>query len=215
MPRFTPVEIAAEDALATAIANRPELAQIDIDLQQQQLSVRKAENDTLPQIDLGLSGVVVGQDERYTEALGQLGTIDARSWNVFLNLTWTPLRRASRAAAEIERTRHAMAITRREQIVQELWLAVRNAVRNQRSAARQVAAAATFRELAEKSLEIEQRKFLNGTSSNLFVAQRQQELAQAQLAELTAVLGHTKAAVTLSRATGKLLDERNIELGVR
>jgi len=92
---------------------------------------------------------------------------------------------------------------------------VRDAVRNQRSAARQVAAAAHFRELSEKSLEVEQRKFLNGTSSNFVVAQRQEELAAAQLSELTAVLGHTKAAAALSRATGQLLAERHIELGVK
>lgn len=215
VPRFEPGDVAPEDALATAIAHRPEVAQLDIDLKQAQLSVRKAENDTLPQIDLGLSGTVVGQDERYGDALGQLGTIEARGWSVVLNLTWTPLRRATRAAAEIERTRHQMATTRRELTVQQIWLAVRNAVRDQRSAARQVDAAARFRELAEKSLEVEQRKFLNGTSSNFVVAQRQEELAAAQLSELAAVVGHIKAATGLARATGKLLDARNIQLGVK
>jgi outer membrane protein TolC len=132
-----------------------------------------------------------------------------------LNLTWTPLRRASRAAAEIERTRHELALTRREQLVQEIWLAVRDAVRNQRSAARQVAAAARFRALAEKNLELEQRKFLTGTSSNFVVAQRQEELAAAQLSELMAVVGHTKATTALARATGQLLADRHIELGVK
>jgi outer membrane protein TolC len=215
VPHFEPGDTSAEDALAVALTHRPELAQMDIDLRSSQLAVRRAENDTLPQIDLGLSGTLVGQDERYGDTLSQLGNVEGRGWNVLLNLTWTPLRRATEATAEIERTRHAANITRREQLVQQIWLAVRDAVRNQRSAARQVEAAAHFRELAEKSLEVEQRKFLNGTSSNFLVAQRQEELAAAQLSELTAVLGHTKAATALARATGELLDDRHIELGVK
>lgn len=215
VPQFSPVDTSAETAMQVALAHRPELVQMDLDLEAQQLNVRKAENDMLPQIDLGVTGTVIGQDERYADSLSQLGAIEARGWSVFLNLTWTPLRRASRAATEIERARYQMATTRRAQVVQEIWLAVRDAVRNQRSAARQVAAAARFRELAEKSLEVEQRKFLNGTSSNFVVAQRQEELARAQLSELAAVLGHTKAAVALSRATGELLTARHIELGVK
>jgi len=132
-----------------------------------------------------------------------------------VNLTWTPLRRATAAAAEIERARERIAAVRREQTLQDVWLAVRDAVRTQRSAALQVTAAARFRELSAQSLDVEQRKFLNGTSSNFFVAQRQEELASAQLAELTAVLGHQKATAALLRATGQLLDERHIALDVK
>ncbi|HEY5923760.1 MAG TPA: TolC family protein [Kofleriaceae bacterium] len=215
VPRFEPRPTSTDDAMTTALANRPELAQIALELQAQALSVRKAENDKLPQLDLGLSGSVVGQDDRYGSTLDRLSSFEGPSWSILLNFTWTPLRRATKAAAEIERVRHETVVTRRQQVVQEVWLEVRNAVRNQQSAARQVAAAARFRELSEKSLDVEQRKFLNGTSSNFIVAQRQEELAAAQLSELTAVLEHTKAEIRLARATGTLLADRHIELGVK
>ena len=201
--------------MTTAVGNRPELATMDLDLQASQLALRKAENDKLPQVDLGLNTSIVGQDNAYRSALSQFGSIEGRGWSVLLNLTWTPLQRATKAAVEIERTKHEMNVTRREQLVQDIWLGVREAVRNQQSAARQVTAAAKFRELAEKNLDVEQRKFLNGTVSNFVVAQRQEELAAAQLSELTAVLAHTKAATALARATGKLLSDRHIELGVK
>lgn len=215
VPEFVPRITAAEDAMTTALAHRAELAQTALELQTQTLALRKAENDKLPQIDLGLTGTLVGQDDRYSSALSQLSSADGRGWSVLLNFTWTPLMRATRAAAEIERTRHETIQTRREQQMQQIWFSVRDAVRNQRSAARQVEAAALFRELAQKSLDVEQRKFLNGTSSNFVVAQRQEELAAAQLAELSAVLAHTKAAATLASATGVLLDERHIVLDVK
>jgi outer membrane protein TolC len=215
VPRFAQREASTDDAMKTALSHRPELAQMDLELRSQQLAVSKADNDKLPQIDLGLTGSLVGQNTEYGGALSQLAGADARGWSIFLNFTWTPLRRATKAAAAIERAKHEVVVARRQQLVQDMWLAVREAVRNQRSAARQVAAAARFRELAEKSLEVEQRKFLNGTSSNFVVAQRQEELAAAQLSELTAVLGHTKAAAALARATGTLLADRHIELGLK
>lgn len=212
VPTFTPHAESAEQALQIALAHRPEIEQMDLELKAQQLAVRKADNDKLPQIDLGLSGTVVGQDSSYNSALGQLGGFDARGWNVLLNLTWTPLRRATSAQAEIERTRHEVATAQRDQLVQQVWLSVREAVRNQDNAARQVTAAAHFRKIAEETLEVEQRKFLNGSSSQIYVAQRQQDLAAAQIAEVGAVLDHIKAAAALARATGELLGERHIEL---
>jgi outer membrane protein TolC len=215
VPQFERRELSAEQALQTALKHRPELEQAAIDLEASALNVRKADNDKLPQIDLGLSGTVVGQDSDWGGALGQVGSVDARGWNVFVNFTWTPLNRATRAAAEIERTRHDIAIAQREQLVQQIWLSVRDAVRNQQSAAEQVTAAARFRELAAKSLDVEQRKFINGTSSNFVVAQRQEDLASAQVSELTAVLEHTKASAAVAKATGELLELRKIELDVK
>src|SRR5205807_137923 len=100
--------------------------------------------------------------------------------------------------------------------IQSVWLAVRDAVRTQRSAALQVAAAARLRELSAQSLEVEQRRFLSGSnSSNFLVAQRQGDLAGAQLAEIAAVLNHKKASAALLRATGELLDARHVQIDVR
>jgi outer membrane protein TolC len=212
VPRFAPGALTPEQALATALAHRPELAQHELDLRAAQLAIRQADNDRLPQLDLGLSGALVGQDRAYPGALGQLRGADASGWGVFVSLSWTPLQRRAAAAAEIARARHAQAELRREQLVQLVWLEVRAALRDQAGAQRQVAAAARFRELAEKSLEIEQRKFLNGTSQNLFVAQRQDALASARLAELDALLAHNRASTALARATGRLLADRRIEL---
>jgi outer membrane protein TolC len=215
VPKFERRDVSAEQALQTALKHRPELAQAAIELEVSALNVRKADNDKLPQIDVGLSGTVVGQDSNWGGALGQATGFDARGWNVFVNFSWTPLNRATRAAAEIERTRHEIAVAQREQLVQQIWLSVRDAVRSQQSAAEQVTAAARFRELAAKSLDVEQRKFINGTSSNFVVAQRQEDLASAQVSELTAVLEHTKASAAVAKATGELLELRKIELDVK
>ncbi|MBA2537992.1 MAG: TolC family protein [Deltaproteobacteria bacterium] len=212
VPRFAPIASSADAAIELAIKHRPELAQAGLDLKVSDLTARKADNDRLPQLDLGLSGQLFGQAATYGGALSQLSSADARGWAVFANLTWAPLRRATTAAAEIAKIQQQQTQLRRDQLVQAVWIEVRDAVRNQQGAERRLVAAARFRDLAEKSLEIEQRRFIAGESSNIVVAQRQDALAAARLAELDALLGHRRAATTLLKATGRLLEERRIEL---
>jgi outer membrane protein TolC len=214
-PRFAPERTTPEHELQTAIANRPELKQTALDVETEELALRKAKNDKLPQIDLSFTAGVLGQDRAYGGALGEFGRGDANSYAVGLNLSWTPLNRATSAAAEIERARRQVAVANRDRAVQDIWFAVRDAVRAQASAERQVHAAATSRALSEKTLDVEQRRFLSGNSSNFFIAQRQEDLAAAQLAELDAVLAHEKAKAALLHATGRLLDERGVRLDVR
>jgi len=215
MPAFAEARTTAEAEMKSAIAHRPELAQARIDLANEELAVRQADNNRLPEIDVGVNGSLYGQDSTFGGALNEFGRVDATGYAVFFNLTWTPLQRATRAAAEIERTRHKVVQAKNEQTLQEIWLAVRDALRTQQGAARQVYAAAKFRELSTQNLEIEQRKFMSGQSSNFVVAQRQEELAQAQLSELQAVLAHKKAQAALLKATGRLLDERHVQLDLR
>ncbi len=211
-PVFEPDATTVDDALAFALHHRPELSAADLDVATAALAVRKADNDTLPEVDLGGSLSLVGEDSRLAGTLDQLSGGQANAWSAMINVTWTPLRKAASAAAKSARLSAHLVGLQREQTVQQIWLEVRDAVRNKQSAARQVFAAAHARELAEQTLDIEQRRFLNSQSSTFVVSGRQQELASAQNAELAAVLDHQRASVALLRATGKLLAARRVEL---
>jgi len=215
LPQFAPTTTQPEEALQVALTHRPELAQMKLDLDSALLAVRVAENAKLPEIDVGVTGALIGQDSTYSGALDGLGRTDTHAYTAMVNLTWTPLNRTAIANAEIARRNHAMATTRREQLIQQVWFAVRDAVRNQDNTARQVAAAARSRELTTQSLELEQRKFLTNQTTNFVVSQRQEELATAQLAELSAVVAHKKAVAALLRATGRLLDDHRVVLDAK
>jgi outer membrane protein TolC len=215
VPTFAGGGATVEQALETALGNRPELAQLDVDLKTALLAIRKAENDQLPQVDVGVSTSIVGQDTAYGGALAQLGKVDAWGWNVFVNFTWTPMQRESHALTAIARLQREQATVRRDQAVQNVWFEVRDAVRQQTSADRQLRAARRFRELAEQSLALEQRKFLTGTAKNIDVAQRQDAVARAQLAELDALISYNRATTSVLRATGRLLPERHLEIDIK
>src|SRR5450432_1341181 len=58
-PQFVSQSSSAEEALGVALKHRPELVQLDLDLQSALLAVRAAENNRLPQLDLGVSGSLI------------------------------------------------------------------------------------------------------------------------------------------------------------
>src|SRR6185369_7509360 len=98
-----------------------------------------------------------------------------------------------------------------EQLVIDIRTQLRAAIRDIDTAERQLQASAKFRDLAERSLDVEQRRFLNGLSSNFLVAQRQAELAEARLGELEALIQHERATSDLQLAMGELLETRHLK----
>ncbi len=213
-PNFAPSTVGLDDAISTALARRPEVSQRKLDVRRADLDVHLAKNDQLPQLDVSFGYGLVGQEARYRTTLADMMSFDARAWTAAVTLSWAPLGRAARGQLEsLQASRHSSQLQLEREML-TVRVEVREAIRDIDTAARQVRAAAKFRALAEQNLDAEQRKFMNGTSSNFFVAQRQDELARAQLSELAAVIQHHKAITNLELVCGTILDKRQIRLEV-
>ncbi len=213
-PNFTHIEMPVATAVERAQQHRPELGKTRIDLKRIALDLDVARNARLPRLDLRGAVETVGQDERYRRSLNGVGDAEGRGWSVAVTLGWAPLGVAARAEL-----RRLESILKQNEIGQDQLLIamraqIREALRSIDTAERQLFASAKFRDLAERSLDVEQRRFLNGLSSNFFVAQRQTELAQARLAELEALIAHEKAGSDLQLATGQLLEARGLKFDV-
>jgi outer membrane protein TolC len=211
-PQFVERSIPLESANEIALKNRPEIAQRRLDVEGAGLDVRVAKTERLPELDTSFSYGLVGQQPGYGPALNQLFSANVPAWSAGANLTWAPLMRATRAQVASLRATESARRTQLEQTSLDLYSELRDDLRALELGARQVRAAAKFRDLAQQALEAEQRKFLNGTSSNFIVAQRQADLASARQAELAALIGHRKSSTALEAAMGVLLEERGIRL---
>lgn len=214
-PRFEPLEVAFEPALAQALERRPELSQRELDVSRAELDVRVAKANRLPALDASVSYGVLGQRPGYGDTLQQLTSNDARVWSAGVNFSWAPFNQAASAELEARELGREAAHAQRQAQVLALRVELRAALRGLETAERSVRAAGKFRKLAERSLDAEQRRFLNGTSDNFYVAQRQNDLAGARLAELAALVQHRKAATALRAAMGVLLEHRGVVLDVR
>lgn len=214
-PSFTPVAIPFSAVWERALSARPELVSLKLDQQRDQLALEVARNSLLPSLNVVSSLAALGGDKDYLAALDQVGNHSGWQWTVGLDFSWQPLGIAARGSV-----RSAQAVLRQDALQQELKLTqirleLRMALRGLQIAERKVYAAAKSRDLAERSLEVEQRRFLNNISDNFKVAQVQGELELARQAELQALIDHEKAHSDLLRATGELLEARNLTFELR
>jgi len=246
LARLTPLEgvrrpqasdvLSVEEEIKIALENRPEMKQLQLDLENKKIDVAYTKNQLLPTVDIiaqytqnGTAGNVSTAPNPFLppgstpnvnpDLVGGLGTAFGQTFNY--NYTGysagfsiqIPL--TNRAA----QGDHARAMTDQrtsEQKItaeaQQIALEVRNALTQVEMNKAQIDAAATARELAERRLDAEQKKFDLGASTIRFVLEEQRNVAQAQTDELQALVNYTKALVDLDHATGMALKKNNIEI---
>jgi outer membrane protein TolC len=195
---------ALDEGIDAARLARPELraerARVDVAA----LGLRLARNALLPGFDLDLSLGLVGQDSESGKSLQALGTGRGWNWSLGFSLRWGPLSRAGAAGLHAARAMERIAEARLSEREEALALEVRAVHRSWTSAREQAAAAARFRALAERSLDVEERRFKDGFATNFLVAAREDEVRQARLAELEARVALARSRVAWARATGAL-----------
>ncbi|MBK8598210.1 MAG: TolC family protein [Holophagales bacterium] len=215
------LEIDVEAGIRSAIEVRPEVKQALVNIESRKINVVFNRNELKPRLDArgayGLSGVGFNNDlvqpgSSYSDAFSQIGSWDYPNWSVGLNFA-IPLRnRTAKANAAIAATDLELANTNLALLKQNLSLEVRTAARNVDTARRSVAAAKKARELADRNLDAERKKFENGMTTSFTVAQVQNDLTTARSNELLAIAGYLKSMVSWHKAVGDLLPTKNVEI---
>ncbi len=217
-PTFDPTPIDIEAAVGTALSQRTDISRSRRQLDINDINLRAARDTTLPALDVrasytmqGIGGTQfvrsgLGGDVDnilpggYGDALNQLIGNDFPAWNVAMTLSY-PL---GQSAAEASYARAQVQIRQTQAQIEQMELQIATEVTNAglqiQSSLRRIEAATAARELAQQQLDAEQSKFEVGASTNFFVVQFQRDLADAQRAELQAILDYQKARIEFDRA---------------
>lgn len=215
------IEIDVEAGIRSAIEVRPEVKQALVDIESKKVSLVYNRNELKPRLDAkgayGLSGVgfendLVQAGSSYSDAFSQIGSFDYPNWSIGLNFAIPLKNRTAKANAAIAATDLELARTNLALLKQNLSLEVRTAARNVDTARRSVAAAMKARELADRNLDAERKKFDNGMTTSFTVAQVQNDLTTARSNELLAISGYLKSMVAWHRAVGDLLSVKKVEV---
>ena len=227
-PRGELLTLDIQQAYQRALERRPELEALRQQLANDETSVRLAHNQLLPNLSLsafystnGLGGneynlittppslVSTGG---FGQSLTQMRTFDFPSYGFTVQLQ-LPIRNRSAQAdlgeAMVSRRRD---LYRQRQETQQLWQEVKNAVHQLEQAKLSIAAAKVSRDLAQKTLEAEQRKYELGASQIFFVLDAQNQLAQAELSVVQAEIGYQLAVAGVEHATGTLLENHQVKI---
>jgi outer membrane protein TolC len=216
LPAFEPVPVDVNAAVRNALQRRTDLEQQRKNLQSSDINLRYFRNQTLPDVtasfDYGLTGLggtrflrtdgfpgdIIGQTARgFGSVLGDLFGNQFPSWTLNLTIGY-PIGGGSEEA-RLARARLEYGQSQTEIRSQELQVTsqVRNAARQVLTNQQRVQTTRVSRELAERRLDAEQKKFSAGTSTNFVVFQVQRDLAQSRNNELRAVLDYNRSIVDL------------------
>lgn len=213
---FAPQSIDVDSAVRRAIANRTDIQVSKNALERNDVNIKFFRNQILPQINatasyqsnavggtflspislaaLGAPRSVVAE-QGFGSVLGDIFSNTFPTWTVGLTLSYplgTSAQETSLAKAKLQ---YAQEETQLKQLELQVTTQVRDAGRQVVTNQKRVDSARAARELAERRLDAEQKKFAAGIEISFFVFQAQRDLATARTAEIQAISDYNKSLV--------------------
>lgn len=226
-------EFDKEGLIGRAMDLRPDLKSARQQLDVDDLNVKGARNALLPNLALGGGYTTTGRGgtffPRQTQGLtvsGPLAPIPGGIGDAFdqmfgfgfpiynFSLTLNLPLRDRRAAADladttVQRKRDMLVVRNTEQ---QIRLEVLNAINQVENSRASVKLAQIARDLAQKRVDAEQKKYELGTTTIFFVLAAQNDLTLAESALVTQTVGYRRNLLVLQQRTGELLADRGIVL---
>ncbi|TAN43716.1 MAG: TolC family protein [Nitrospirae bacterium] len=201
----TPAVPAFEALKRTAFEKRPDLISYALAVNIAKLNYAVAKNNRLWDLSL------FGSYERKLVAGGlEVYGADTKTWNSGVKLT-IPLRdltlKQNYIFAKINLEKAEINLKKLRDNVE---LEIKDALRDYEIKLKQMKLSQHSSKLYEKKLEIEREKLRAGRSTNFQVVYAQNDLFNAQIAELTAVISFLNAQSALDKTIGTTLDRWNI-----
>lgn len=201
-----------DEALTTAMRNRPELLQAEGNIRNQDIAVKYTDKKLRPAVSLFGLFVSAGREAGLTGAWSNVVRLNFPEYAYGFSVSFPIGNRAAQADHQQALLSRQQSETTLQRTRNQIRLEVRTALINLVQARAQIAAANVAVERSRQTLDAEQKKLLAGTSTSYNVIRVQRDLLSAQLAEVQARVSYAKARVEMDRSTGTLLEKRGIDL---
>jgi len=211
----SPYAFSRQDSWHKGLTMRPDIIQSQLQLEQQNITLKFRRNQLYPALDLAASyGVTArsGNAGGSSAFFDQIADRDNPNHSYGLTLTIPLSNRAERyryRAAKVEQER---LLLRHKQLEQNVMVAIDNSILTAQSAFERMEATRQARVYAEEALAAEQKKLENGKSTSFVVLSLQRDLTAASSAELQAIADYYKALAVLHQDEGATLEALGISL---
>jgi len=216
-PTLTPQPIDVDAAIKNALTNRTDLARARKSIDQTDVGLKYYRNQRLPALDVtaaydlvGTAGtqrqfeldpitgvpVVVDQSNRaFGDALRDVFGNQFRTWSVQLNVSYPLGRNVATAALAQGKLQREQQTTGLQDLEIQVVQSVREVARQVDTSLKRVESTKKARELAEKSLQAEEKRLAVGLSDTFRLLQAQRDLARQRVNELNAIIAYNRALV--------------------
>jgi len=221
--------VEVEDGLKRALVGRPEILATQYAVDNDRIAYEYWRNQTRPGLDLvgsygfsGLGGTTTLRDEMGNiisrsrgdlgDSLQQLTDRDFKNWSIGLNFSYPILNRRAKGQRGAALYSWEAGKATLGAVEQNVMLEVRSAARDIETARRSTVAAQKARELAERNLDAERKKFDNGMTTSFQVLQITNDLSAARTIELQSLAVYRKALSSYHYAVADILDWKGIKI---
>ena len=201
-----------EEALATAMKNRPELARAEGVILNQEVVTQFTKKQLQPSLSIFGQLASASRAAVLSAALGQVRRFDFPEYSFGFALTIPIANRSAQADDLRARLELRQAETALQRTRNQVRLEVQNAIVALLQARAQVAAASKATDRSKQTLDAEEKKLEAGVSTPYNVIRVQRDLQTAQFAEVEARVTYPKARVALEQAMGVTLEKNQIPL---
>ncbi|HEY0483195.1 MAG TPA: TolC family protein [Kofleriaceae bacterium] len=208
-------EWSVDAVLAQSHKINRQLATVMLERKSAEVDVAVAHNAMLPQIDLTLSGAVLGTGDTTSAAFSGLGgdSSNGFGYQVVAGVTMSfELSGAARSAHDAALARRHRLEIDRVDLERQIDAQVVSSVKALQSGRTRVALADKAIAFADANEQAERANFVAGRTNNYQVMQRQTQLIEAELRRGRAVVDYRVAVAQLQYLSGTLLDAYRIHV---
>jgi outer membrane protein len=194
------------------MAERPDLLQAKLNLEQQGIQVKLARNQLLPDLELTGSYGYYGSGNEFDNAVDQVGEGNAPKYSYGATLSIPLGNISARNQFKIAKASLQQIELQFKQLEQNILVQIDNAVKVAESDYQSVQATKQARIYAEAALDAEQKTYGVGKATTFEVLQYQNNLTTARSAEIRALANYNEALAALAQQEGTALDRYNINI---
>jgi outer membrane protein TolC len=211
-PDFEPKKVELKETIKIAMGKRPELLELQLKTENADMQTRRRKNELYPALDFtaGMRYTGLGED---IEDVNDSTFSEEFQGEFFTLALEIPLgNRSARSKynrSKLKKQQAGLNIKRKEL---DIVVEVRETVRQVMTNIERVNATRKARELAQKRLEVEEKKFSVGRSTSLEILRAQEDLATAEGNEAKAIIDYEISLGNLEKAKGTILDAYDIKL---
>jgi outer membrane protein TolC len=214
---LTPVVVPLDRSQSwqTALTARPDYLQAKLDLERRDIVLRYDFNQLFPSLDLVGSYGTRASGESLGAVTGDLRNVEHSAYSYGIVFSMPIGNQSARNRYKATRAERQQAILQFKKLEQDILVQIDIAVKAAESNFRRLSATRAARVFAEAALEAEQKKFLNGLSTDFIVLELQQRLTTARFTELRALADYHIALAQLALAEGTTLEKSRFSLEVK
>lgn len=186
---------------------RPDVRLAELRRDQEDVRHVYARNRSLPTLDLQMRYGLNGYGGTVEDSFDTAREGGEPTWAVGVVFSVPLGNREGRSEMRMAKRRAQQAQLEIEKVRTDVSLQILNAVRRIETFQQRLETAIKSRELAEKALEAENRRFENGLSASIDVLDLQTQLSSARTRELAAQVDLAKAEAELWLANGEMLEQ--------